>query len=83
MPAHTVVSDYNSFGASLSGAPNSTAVSRQDLVQIVGAEGHPPTRATLTLEASYTAVADMLKLFVETNTIFTTEISHSSPYLDD
>lgn len=72
----TTTPGYDSFGSPVSGAAYSTPVSRQNSAQIMGPEGHSPMRATISLEASSSALTEILQTLLKTNTKFTIETNH-------
>ena len=63
---------YSSFGTPTSG----TALSAQNCAQVMGSDVRSPMRATLILEASSSALSDVLKTLLDTNTKFTIETNH-------
>jgi hypothetical protein len=69
----TATSGYDSFGAPVSGPAHPPPADVQDFMQIMGLEAPAPMRATLTLEATSSALSGVVETLLKTNTRFTIE----------
>lgn len=67
---------YDLFTNPIPNPACSTSVSGHDIAQIMGPATNSPVRTTLTLEASSSALTDVLKTLLETNTKFKIEANH-------
>jgi hypothetical protein len=67
---------YDAFGTPISGAAYSIPLRGQDYVQAMASTTRSPMRATLILEASSSALTDVVETLLKTNTKFTIETNH-------